>query len=160
MPFTEMKLSFSSGEHAVLASPEACGTATTSSTLVAGTGASATPSSAYTVDANGEGGACPPDASVLAEVQRAAADDERGSVRHAHPRIRIAATTSRSSARSRPCCLPGLLGELAAVTLCAEPLAAQGACGAQSTIGTATVSVGDGASPLEAERQRLPDGAL
>ncbi len=41
----------------------------------------------------------------------------------------------------------GLVGEIPAVTLCGEPQAAQGTCGAASRIGTATVTAGSGSSP-------------
>jgi hypothetical protein len=41
----------------------------------------------------------------------------------------------------------GLIGEIPAVTLCGEPQAAQGTCGAASRIGTATVTAGSGSSP-------------
>ncbi len=41
----------------------------------------------------------------------------------------------------------GLVGEIPDVTLCAEPQAAAGTCGAASRIGTATVTAGSGSSP-------------
>jgi hypothetical protein len=41
----------------------------------------------------------------------------------------------------------GLVGEIPAITLCGEPQAAEGTCGAASKIGTATVTVGAGSFP-------------
>jgi hypothetical protein len=41
----------------------------------------------------------------------------------------------------------GLVGEIPAVTLCGEPQAQEGTCGAASRIGTATVTAGSGSSP-------------
>jgi len=41
----------------------------------------------------------------------------------------------------------GLIGEIPDVTLCGEPQAAEGTCGASSKIGTATVLAGSGSSP-------------
>ncbi len=41
----------------------------------------------------------------------------------------------------------GLVGEIPAVTLCGEPQAKEGTCGAASKIGTATVTAGSGSSP-------------
>jgi hypothetical protein len=41
----------------------------------------------------------------------------------------------------------GLVGEIPAVSLCGEPQAKEGTCGAASKIGTATVTVGSGSSP-------------
>ena len=148
IPFTETKLSFSGGEHAALASPEACGTATTASALQSSTGTEATPTSAYTVDANGAGEGCAPSIpftptfAVNPSTLAAGAFDPLSLGFESGDREQKLG----SVAAQLP---PGLLGEIAAVPTCPEPAAAQGSCGAESLIGSATVIVGLGTSPLQ-----------
>jgi hypothetical protein len=149
IPFTEMRLVFSGGAHAALASPAACGTATTTSNLSASTGAGATPSSSYTVDSNGEGGACPPSGppfapnlSVSWHTQAAGAFDELTLGFESGDGEQKLGSISTSLP-------PGLLGEISTVPRCAEPAASQGSCSAESRVGTATVSAGVGSSPLQ-----------
>src|SRR5207342_3407829 len=61
VPFTDFVLHFSGGPAATLANPLACGPAATTTSLVPYSGnAPASPTSSYTVDADGAGGACPP----------------------------------------------------------------------------------------------------
>ena len=148
IPFTDLKLSFSAGAHAALASPAACGVASTNATLTPVSGSAANPGSAYTVDANGSGGACPsspafaPTLSVAPQTATAGAPDA--------VTFAFASGDQQQKLGALAVTLPpGLLGALASVARCAEPAATQGACAASSRIGTATVSAGVGASPLQ-----------
>jgi hypothetical protein len=149
LPFTNMTLTFNGGARAPLASPQACGSATTSANLTASTGASATPNASYTVDANGAGGACPlsgaafsPKLSVSAHTQAAAAFDEVA--------LEFTSGDGQQKLGSISTSLPlGLLGEVGTVPLCGEPAASTGSCPAASRVGTATVSAGVGSSPLQ-----------
>jgi len=148
VPFTDMKLAFKTGATALFANPLGCGTATSTTALAPWSGqAEAAPTSAFTVDQNGAGGACPgtlpfaPAAGVTPssttaggttnlalEVERADGEQLLGSLDTALP--------------------AGMLANLNGVTLCGEPAAAQGKCTGASQIGTVTVAAGAGTSPL------------
>ena len=148
VPFTDMKLTFKAGAGALFANPLSCGTATTTTALAPWSGqAEANPSSAFTVDQNGSGGACPgtlpfaPGAgvtpsstvaggntSLAVEVSRADGEQTLGALTTALPQ--------------------GMLANLTGITLCGEPAAAQGTCPGASHIGAVTVTAGAGTAPL------------
>jgi hypothetical protein len=131
-----------------LANPLVCGAATISATLAPYTGnAAATPFMSFPIDFDGKGGSCPSPLPFVLTQSTQAQPATGGS------------TTNFTFALSRPdgnqylgkvsATLPeGLVAKIPAVTLCGEPQASQGACSPASQIGTATVSVGSGASPL------------
>ncbi|MDE3069413.1 MAG: hypothetical protein KGJ43_01665, partial [Acidobacteriota bacterium] len=147
LPWSELKLVLDSGARAPLASPEACGSASATSSLRASTGASATPGSSYTVDWNGEGGSCPPSepfspalGTTLPNGTAGAFDPATFSFTSADQQQNLGAL-----AATLP---PGMLADISSVPRCAEPAAAAGSCAAESRIGTATVSAGVGSEPL------------
>ncbi len=160
-PFTSLKLKLKGGERATLANPTQCGSYELVSALtpwsVAGTGAGGTeipgdpvadPSSIFAIDWDGSGGACPgtlpfePSFNAGTESSTAGAYSpldvvfKRGDDREQD----LAGTTV-----STP---PGLLGKIAGVTRCAEPLAAAGTCPESSRIATATSVAGSGTQPF------------
>jgi hypothetical protein len=152
IPFTDLRLDLAGGARAALANPAPCGPAAFTSTLVPVTGTDAAPGGSYAVDADGAGGACPP-AAPFSPTQSAGSSPSAA-----------AGATSFTLALDRPdgeqyistirTLLPaGLLGRIAAVTQCPGGLAAAGACSESSRIGSATVGVGAGPSPLS-----LPGG--
>jgi hypothetical protein len=154
-PFSEVLLHFKDGPLAPIANPLACGTATTETKLVPYIGAefTQTPSTAFTVDSNGSGGAC---ASPLpfAPTQTSESQPATGG-----------ASTNFSFTVTRPSgqqylsqiktVLPaGLVGRIPAVSLCteaqvAEATAGTGGCPASSRIGTVTVLAGAGSAPYQ-----------
>jgi hypothetical protein len=148
VPFSELKLTFETGAQALFANPLSCASATTTSSLTPYSGnAAATPSSTFTVDDNGSGGACPSTlpfapavaASLSATKAGASSDLSLGITRADGEQILDALDMQ----------LPeGLLANLNAVTLCPEPAASQGTCAASSEVGTTTVSAGAGSAPL------------
>jgi hypothetical protein len=147
MPFTAMKLTFRSGTRAPLASPPGCGPAATSSALTATTGASATPSSSYSVAEGAGGGACPASAPFAPTAGATLGSTAAGA--QTTLTLQIARNAGEEALGAVSATLPpGLLGRLSAVALCGEPQAAQGACEAASRIGSALVTAGVGSEPL------------
>ncbi len=148
LPFTDLKLKFRTGAAALFANPLSCGTATTTSSLSPYSGnAPAAPTSAFTVDVNGSGGACPgtapfgPTASATPSSTIAAAATNLT--------LALARSDGEQTLATVLAKLPeGMLANLSATTLCGEPAAAQGTCSAASEIGTTTVNAGAGPSPL------------
>ncbi|MHB8492131.1 MAG: hypothetical protein ACYDA6_07990, partial [Solirubrobacteraceae bacterium] len=148
LPWAELKLSFNGGAHAPLASPESCGVASTTSSLSASTGASATPSSTYTVDWNGEGGSCPSGEPFSPALGTSLPSSAAGAFDPVT--FSITSQDQQQNLGSLSATLPpGMLGDISAVARCGEPAAASGTCTQESRIGTATVSAGVGSEPLQ-----------
>jgi hypothetical protein len=147
VPFEHFTLTFNGGPAATLATPLACGTATTTSALTPYSGQpDATPSSAFTVDADGAGGACAPTPFNLGFA--AGTQDHRAG---AFSPFTVDVTRddrqnflSRLSIRQPP----GMLGVLSSVPLCGEADAAPGSCPEASRIGTSSVKSGAGPAPF------------
>jgi hypothetical protein len=149
-PLSELKLHFHGGPRAPLANPQSCGQAVTSALLEpwsAPDTPSATVSSSFSVDWDGQGGACPAGLPFSPGFTAGTVTPAAGAF------SAFALTFSR---RDREQDLsgvsvrmaPGVLGVLKGVVLCGEPQAAQGTCGAQSLIGHATVTAGAGSQPF------------
>jgi hypothetical protein len=140
LPFKELHLDLFGGSSAALDNPQACGIATGSASITAYGGASAAPTSSFTVDGNC-GTSFSPGLVAGTKVAKAAAFSP------------FSMTLSRSDGEpdlgSFTAALPpGLTGLLRTVTQCGEPGAATGDCPRGSAIGSATVGVGAGSSPL------------
>src|SRR4051794_37106771 len=147
VPFEHFTLTFAGGPGATLATPLACGPATTTSALTPYSGQpAATPASAFTVDSDGAGGACPPTPFNLGFA--AGTQDP-----HAGAFSPFTVTVTRDDRQNFLSRLsvrqpPGMLGELSSVPLCGADAAAQGTCPADSRIGTSTVKSGAGPAPF------------
>jgi hypothetical protein len=149
VPFSDLILKFNGGPLAPLANPLVCGAATLSSSLAPFSGQpAATPLSAFTVDGNGNGGACPSPlpfslgASSQSQPSNAAAPSSFT--------LNLARADGQQYLASVSATLPpGLVGLIPSVPLCGEPQAAQGECPFASQIGTATVLVGAGPTPIQ-----------
>jgi hypothetical protein len=147
VPFTDLVLHFDGGPRAPLATPQECGAATTTSTLVPYSGQpAATPSSSFMVDADGHGGGCgaTPFALDLGASTQSPLAGAFSPFTVAVARADRQQTLSRLDVQLPP----GLLGMLSRVTLCGEEQAAQGTCPEESKIGTTTVSAGAGPQPF------------
>ncbi|MEA2480084.1 MAG: hypothetical protein QOJ07_2006, partial [Thermoleophilaceae bacterium] len=148
VPFTDFTLKFNGGPQAALANPLACGPATTTSALTPYSGTAAkNPTSTFTVDADGKGGACPAAAPFALEFHAGTANPLAGAFSP------FAVFVARDDGQQYLSSLsvqepPGLLGIIANVPLCAEDQAAAGTCGEESRIGTAAVSSGAGSAPF------------
>jgi hypothetical protein len=143
LPFEHFKLELTGGPRATLANPRVCGPAVTNAELTpwsAPFDQSSTPSSAFDVT-----GCSPPqfDPSFTAETTSTQAG---GFSPFTLAFGRSDADGFLDGAQVK---MPeGLLGMLSDVSLCGEPQAAEGTCGAESLIGHTQVLTGPGADPF------------
>jgi hypothetical protein len=143
VPFSEFKLTLGGGERATLANPRACGPATTNIDLTPWStpfSADATPSSTFAVT-----GCYAPQFNP--SFTGGSVNNQAGEF------SAFTQVFGRSDAdgffQGLQVHLPeGLLGMLSRVSLCSEPQAAQGTCGADSLIGHVNVETGPGADPF------------
>lgn len=140
LSFKRLRLSLFGGPGAPLDNPPACGPATSSATIVAYGGASAAPTSGFTVD-GGCGAPFAPGFVAGTKLPRAASFSSFS--------MTLQRTDGEPDLGGFSVQLPpGLTGLIGSMPLCGEPGAASGDCGAGSLVGTATVGVGAGPSPL------------
>src|SRR3954453_10632992 len=147
VPFTHFNLNLNPGPNATLASPLACGPASTTGAIAPYSGtADATPGSNYTVDLDGTGGACPPTpfnlgfAAGTSNPLAGAFTPFSLTVTRADGQQFLSGLTVRQPA--------GLLGVIQSVPLCDDSLAAAGSCPDESRVGTSTVASGPGSAPF------------
>jgi hypothetical protein len=148
LPFTDLKLAFNAGPGALFANPLACGTATSSASLLPFTGAAAVnTSSSFTVDANGAGGACAGPPGFAAGAAGSLSSSMAGGATALA--LHVTRVDGEQTLGGVTAALPqGLLANISSVALCGEPAGAQGGCGEASRIGTVAVTAGSGSSPL------------
>jgi hypothetical protein len=148
VPFTDLKLTFKTGAGALFANPPSCGSATTGTALSPWSGeAAATPSSAFTVDQNGSGGACPGTLPFAPATTIAPSSTTAGASTSLN--LEVARADGEQTLGALSTALPpGMLANLNGISLCGEPAAAQGSCPVASQIGKVTVGLGAGSAPL------------
>jgi hypothetical protein len=147
LPFTKLRLNFYGGPSAAFANPPTCGDATSTAQITSSGGQTATPSSSFVVDNDGEGGPCPPSLPFAPRFTAGTTSALAGSFSP------FTLTISRSDgepslstfAAQLP---PGLVGLLQTVPLC-QPEGTAGTCSKSAEIGTATIAAGAGPQPLE-----------
>ncbi|HXB63845.1 MAG TPA: hypothetical protein VNV42_03105 [Solirubrobacteraceae bacterium] len=156
-PVSEVLLHFKDGALAPIANPLACGTATTTASLVPYIGAqfTKTPETAFTVDSNGEKGTCP---SPLPFAPTQTTETQPNT---AGASTSFAFTVSRPSGQQYltqiKTVLPaGLVGRIPAVTECTETQVVEaqqnkGGCPASSRLGSVIAYAGAGSSPYRFE---------
>jgi hypothetical protein len=148
LPFGKLRLNFFGGATAAFANPPTCGLATSTSQLTSSAGQTATPSSTFVVDNNGEGGTCPPSLPFAPSFTAGTTSALAGSF--SPFTLTISRADGEASFSSFTAQLPpGLVGLLKTVPLCLEPAVAEGACAQSSEIGTATIAAGAGPQPLD-----------
>jgi WD40-like Beta Propeller Repeat len=150
LPISELNLSFQGGIRALLANPQTCGTATTSSDLSPWSSPltpDAEPSSSFVVDWNGDGEACPGTLSFEPTLNVGTVTPTAGSF---SPFVLTVTGADRQQYLSRVSVQlpPGLAWMFSTVPLCGEPQAAGGACPSESEIGTTEIAAGTGTHPL------------
>lgn len=154
LPFEKFTLSLRGGDHAVLVNPPGCGTHTLASTLTPWSGATSFPADkdkhpegAFDTSYDGLGAPCPatlpfgPSGAVSTSPTQGGASSAM-SMGFSNPDRDQLLRTLRASLP------PGLVGRLTGMSLCPVDSAAAGTCGEESKIGSVTVAVGSGGSPL------------
>jgi hypothetical protein len=157
LPFGELVFKFKEGPRTPLANPQTCGTYSTTSVLEpwsAPFSANAISESPFSVDWDGDGGACPASMPFSPGLTAGTVSSAAGAY---SPLVLEFSRQDREQDLSTitvhtP---PGLLGDLSNVPLCGEPQAAQGTCGDASEIGTTTAVVGPGEDPFTITGGRL-----
>ncbi len=140
LPFSQLRFNFFGGNSAALDNPQSCGAATSSAAIASYGGASGTAGSSFDVAGNC-GGAFSPGFLAGTKVPKAAA--------YSPFSIALTRTDGEADLGAFTTALPpGLLGLLGSTAECGEPQAASGACPAGAVVGTATVGVGAGPTPL------------
>ncbi len=148
-PFSNIKLKFNGGSLAPIANPLTCGTATATTSLVPyiGSFATATPSSAFTVDSNGKGGACPsPLPFALTQTTQNQNANAGGNTSFTFNLSRPEGQQYLSQVKTT--LPPGLVALLPTVTPCGEAQANAGTCPASSLVGAAAALAGSGPTPF------------
>ncbi|HTD57840.1 MAG TPA: hypothetical protein VK672_03000 [Solirubrobacteraceae bacterium] len=148
VPFSDFVVHLEAGPRTPLANPLVCGPATTNASLLPYSGTpAANPFAAFPVDFDGRGASCPSPLPFNLGQSLSSTPTAGGG------NTGIAFALTRGEGQQYPsrltATLPaGLVAKIPAVTPCGEPQARQGDCTPASQIGTATVSLGSGPSPL------------
>ena len=151
LPFSEFELRFFGGSRGELATPQSCGTFTTSSDLMPwsapDSGPDATPSDSFAISSNCALGFDPSFSAGTTNIQAGAFTPFTLTVARQDGEQHLSGLTVTTP--------PGLLGVLKSVVQCPEPQASQGTCGPQSLIGETTVSSGVGPEPFLVKNGRV-----
>lgn len=141
LPFDRLHFDFKGGPNAVLVNPPTCGPATMTYQLKGWSGAEVTSSDTFPID---EG--CGPQG-FAPKLSAGAANPVAG--KSSPFVLRVTRQDGEQNVSRIDATLPeGELAKLAGVPLCPDAQAVTGACPAASRIGTTTVGVGEGSSPL------------
>ncbi len=149
LPFSELILAFEGGEKAPLANPLTCGAATANAIFTPYTTSSSVNllSSPFTVDLDGKGAICPSSPPFALTQSAVTAPASAGA--STSFTFSLARGDGQQYLSKLSTALPaGLVGKIPSVTLCGEPQAERGQCTSAGQIGTASVSLGPGPTPL------------
>jgi uncharacterized repeat protein (TIGR01451 family) len=150
VPVSDIKLSLDGGSRGALLTPRACGTFTTTADFTPWS-TPATPdallNSGFAVSSSVGGGACPGGEPFSPAMTAGSVDNRAGAFSV------FSVTFSRQDDEQDLGAIsvttpPGLLALLKSAERCPEPMASQGACGANNLIGHTSVAVGAGPAPL------------
>ena len=144
LPFSAMDLRFDGGPRAPLATPDRCGTFTSTTRLVPHSasvpGAAVTSAGSFVVDRGCGGGFAP-------EFHGGATSSLAG--RRTGLTLQLTRADGERALRGFSATLPpGLLPLLAGIPACAEPQAAAGSCADQSRVGSVSIAAGAGSHPF------------
>jgi hypothetical protein len=141
-PFDNLKIAFNRGILTSIANPLVCGEGTGSASFTPVAAGVPTATDPFGVSITGCASPIPFSLGQSAEYETANAGA------HNSYTFNLSRPEGQQYLEKIKTTLPsGLVGEIPAVTLCGEPLAQEGKCGAASRIGTATVTAGAGSSP-------------
>jgi hypothetical protein len=150
LPLSELELTFPGGAQAPLDNPQQCGTATSSADLTpwsSPTTPDATISSAFAVDLDDNGEACPSAPPFEPSLNAGTITATAGSF--SPFTLTISRTESQQYiSRFSVALPPGLQWMLSSVPPCEWQLASEGLCPAASQIGITTISLGAGPNPF------------
>jgi hypothetical protein len=147
VPLSDIDVKMFGGPDAALSNPQACGPATSSAQISSYAGQTASPTSTFVVDSNGQGGSCPASAPFGPGFSAGTTSPLAGGFSP------FTLTISRTDGQQDISAIttqlpPGLLAVLKSVVPCPEPQASQGACGPESLVGHTTVGAGGGSEPF------------
>jgi hypothetical protein len=151
LPFTDLKLSFSGGAQAALATPTTCGTYTTTGDFTPWTSpfaADSLVSSSFLITGGTNGAPCPSTPLPFTpSLIAGSSTDQAGGFTSFSMLLQAPDDQQRISGLQFK--VPqGLLGMISKVPLCPEPQAAEGTCSSASQIGHTVVASGPGPYPL------------
>jgi hypothetical protein len=156
LPFEDFKLHFAGGPRAALATPGACGTYVTNTSLAPWSGnAPSSPSSSFVLDSGPGGAPCQSPGPFAPSFVAGTANNQAGA---SSPFTLMFSRNDGEQALSSVSTEmpPGLLGMLSKVQLCGEPQAGEGKCPSASQIGHVISSAGVGSEPLTLPEQGKP----
>jgi len=138
LPFSSLTLTLNGGEHAPLANPLACGSASTDYVFTPFSGgAAAAGSTPFATD----GCASP----LPFSIGQGTVDSSPKAGAYTNYTFNLTRAEGQQYVSRLTSTLPaGLVGEIPSIPLCGEPQAQQGSCSSTSQIGTATVTAGSG----------------
>ena len=141
-PFTSLTINFNRSTLTSIANPLVCGSPEGSANIVPVTGTPASKQVPFGISVTGCATSLPFSLGQSTEYDNTTAGA------HNSYTFNLARSEGQQYLEKIKTTLPsGLIGEIPDVTLCGEPQAAEGTCGAASKIGTATVLAGSGSSP-------------
>jgi hypothetical protein len=150
LPFSDLKLSFSGGAQAALATPTLCGNYETVSDFTPWTtpfAQDASPFSSFAITSGPDGTACQDPLPFAPELIAGATTDQAGG--YTSFSMLLQRGDGQQRIQSLQFKVPeGLLGMISKVPLCGEPQAANGECPTASQIGHTEVTAGPGPYPL------------
>ncbi len=136
LPFSELRLKLTGGEHAPLANPLGC-SGSTAFSFSAYTGASIAGSTPFTATG------CP--SAIPFSLGQSTTDSTHKAGAYTNYTFNLTRGEGQQYPQRLTTTLPaGLVGAIPSVPLCGEPQASQGACPSSSLIGTANVTAGSG----------------
>jgi hypothetical protein len=155
LPVSDVQLHFNGGLRAALATPQSCGTFTSTADITPWStpiAPDATPISQFNVDWDGDGGACPATMPFGPAFSAGTSNPNAGQF---SPFTLTFAREDREQDLNgiQVNMPPGLLGSLTGIPLCAEVQAELGTCASSSRIGTMTVAAGPGSHPFYEQGQ-------
>ena len=160
LPFDNLRLSFSGGAQAALATPTGCGTYQTQGLFAPWSGQSEVlAASSFAVESGPGGSPCENPLPFHPELIAGSTTDQAGGF------TGFSVLLQRGDGQQRVESLQfkvpeGLLGEIAKVPLCGEPQASQGTCPASSQIGHTVVEAGPGPYPLVVPQPGKPPAPI
>ncbi|HWX45047.1 MAG TPA: hypothetical protein VNY52_06965 [Solirubrobacteraceae bacterium] len=160
LPFNNLRLSFSGGAQAALATPTGCGTYTTTGLFAPWSGErEALTASSFAIESGPGGSGCASPLPFSPELIAGATTDQAGGFTH------FSLLLQRADGQQRIASLQfkvpeGLLGMISKVPLCGEPQASKGECPADSQIGHTVVEAGPGPYPLVVPQPGQPPAPI